>query len=74
MLRKSWPTERSPKKITPLWDSAVQEVLPDEDGKAKGIRVKNLKTGNESEVPCKGVFIAIGHASQYECIRGNHSS
>ena len=47
-------------KITPLWDSAVQEVLPDEEGKAKGIRVKNLKTGDESEVPCKGVFIAIG--------------
>ena len=57
-------------KITPLWDSAVQEVLPDEEGKAKGIRVKNLKTGNESEVPCKGVFIAIGHVPNTSAFEG----
>jgi thioredoxin reductase (NADPH) len=48
-------------KITPLWDSAVKEVLPDQEGKAQAILVENLKTGKESEVPCKGVFIAIGH-------------
>ena len=57
-------------KITPLWDSAVQEVLPDEEGKAKGIRVKNLKTGDESEVPCKGVFIAIGHVPNTSAFEG----
>ena len=48
-------------KITPLWDSAVKEVLPDQEGKTQAILVENLKTGKESEVPCKGVFIAIGH-------------
>ena len=57
-------------KITPLWDSAVQEVLPDEEGKAKGIRVKNLKTGKDSEVPCKGVFIAIGHVPNTSAFEG----
>ena len=57
-------------KITPLWDSAVQEVLPDEEGKAKGVRVKNLKTGDVSEVSCKGVFIAIGHVPNTSAFEG----
>ncbi len=26
-----------------------------------GVRLKNLKTGAESELACEGVFIAIGH-------------
>lgn len=48
-------------KIDLLWDSAVEEVLADEEGKARAIRIKNLKTNQESELACKGVFIAIGH-------------
>ena len=30
-------------KIDLLWDSAVEEVLADEEGKARAIRIKNLK-------------------------------
>ncbi|MDG1139186.1 MAG: thioredoxin-disulfide reductase [Opitutales bacterium] len=48
-------------KIELLWDSGVEEILADEDGKARAIKVKNLKTNEESEISCKGVFIAIGH-------------
>ena len=48
-------------KITPLWNSALKEVLADENGKATAVRVENLESGQDSEVPCKGVFIAIGH-------------
>jgi len=57
-------------KIVPVWDSAVKEVLPDQDGKAKGILVENLKTGEQSEVPCKGVFIAIGHLPNTSAFKG----
>ena len=57
-------------KIVPVWDSAVNEVLPDQDGKAKGILVENLKTGEQSEVPCKGVFIAIGHLPNTSAFKG----
>ncbi|OHE78868.1 MAG: thioredoxin-disulfide reductase, partial [Verrucomicrobia bacterium RIFCSPLOWO2_12_FULL_64_8] len=47
-------------KIKPLWDSVPVEVQG--DGKAvTGVKVKNVKTGAESVVPCKGVFMAIGH-------------
>ena len=57
-------------KITPLWDSAVKEVLPDEDGKARAICVENLKSGENAEVPCKGVFIAIGHVPNTSAFEG----
>jgi thioredoxin reductase (NADPH) len=57
-------------KIVPVWDSAVNEVLPDQDGKAKGILIENLKTGEQSEVPCKGVFIAIGHLPNTSAFKG----
>ena len=48
-------------KIVPCWNSVPEEVLAGEDGKCRGIRVKNTETGETSEIACKGVFIAIGH-------------
>ena len=57
-------------KVSTLWDSAVQEILPDDEGKTRGIRVKNVKNGEESDVPCKGVFIAIGHVPNTAPFKG----
>jgi thioredoxin reductase (NADPH) len=57
-------------KIDLLWDSAVEEVLADEEGKARAIRVRNLKTNQESELACKGVFIAIGHIPNTQAFQG----
>jgi len=48
------------KAINFKWDSAVTEIIADTSG-VTGIRIKNLKTGQESELTCDGVFIAIGH-------------
>ena len=48
-------------KIKPVWDSAVKEVLADDNGKARAVKVHNLKTEEMGEIPCRGVFIAIGH-------------
>ena len=48
-------------KIELLWDSAIESVLAGDDGKCRGVQTKNLKTGQTSELVCKGVFIAIGH-------------
>jgi thioredoxin reductase (NADPH) len=47
--------------IKPIWDSAVTEVLDVKQDKVTGVKLKNLKTGEESVLPCAGVFIAIGH-------------
>lgn len=48
-------------KIEMVWDTGCEEVLADESGLMRGVRVKNLKTGDVSEIEAKGFFIAIGH-------------
>jgi len=46
-------------KITMAWDSVVDEVLG-EDG-VTGARLRNVKTGDTSEIEVTGFFVAIGH-------------
>jgi thioredoxin reductase (NADPH) len=46
-------------KIAFLWNSVVEDILGDEV--VTGVRLKNLVTGSIAELPCAGVFIAIGH-------------
>jgi len=60
----------SHEKIEMAWNSVPEEILADEKGLAKGIRVKDVKTGEEREIPCKGVFIAIGHIPNTDFVEG----
>jgi len=46
-------------KIEVLWDSTVEEVLGDD--LVTGIRVRNVRTGETSELALEGFFLAIGH-------------
>jgi thioredoxin reductase (NADPH) len=46
-------------KIDFIWDSVVTEVYG--NGTVEGVRLKNLLTGEEAEMPTSGVFVAIGH-------------
>ena len=49
-------------KIEILWDSMLDEVLGNSNPPGvNGIRVKNVKTGDMSELKLDGVFIASGH-------------
>ena len=48
-------------KITPLWDSIPEAFIGDEKDGITAVQVKNVKTNEVSEVPCKAAFIAIGH-------------
>jgi thioredoxin reductase (NADPH) len=57
-------------KINAVWDSAVEEILPGEDGKVRAVQTKNLQTGETSEISCKGVFIAIGHLPNTQPFEG----
>ena len=41
-----------------VWDSAVSDFTV--DGRVNGVKVKNLKSGEESLVNCDGVFVSIG--------------
>ncbi len=57
-------------KIEPLWFHQLEEVLGEDNPTGvTGVRVKNVKTGEISEVPCKGVFVAIGHAPANELVK-----
>jgi thioredoxin reductase (NADPH) len=46
-------------KVGFVWDSVVDEVLG--DGQVTGVRLKNVKSGETSDVDAGGVFVAIGH-------------
>ena len=43
-------------KINIIWDSAIKEILPDDNGKTRAVSIENLKNGEVTEVSCKGVF------------------
>jgi thioredoxin reductase (NADPH) len=57
-------------KIEPVWDSAVTEYLTDPSGEVRGVKLKNLVTGAESELDLKCVFVAIGHEPNTAPFRG----
>ncbi len=48
-------------KIEPVWNTAVTEYLTDEAGEVRAVKLKDLVTGEESELELKCVFVAIGH-------------
>lgn len=47
-------------KVSMAWDHVLEEVLGDDMG-VTGIRVGNVKSGEERRLDVDGVFIAIGH-------------
>ncbi len=57
-------------KIEFLWDSEVIEVLGVEENKVRAVRVRNKKTGEETEHECGGFFVAIGHKPNTDLFKG----
>src|SRR5437016_810592 len=57
-------------KIEFIWDTAVEDVLDPAKGKVTSVRLKNLKTGAQSEMPVDGLFIAIGHLPNTALFKG----
>ncbi|WP_288591605.1 thioredoxin-disulfide reductase [uncultured Victivallis sp.] len=55
MAERAWANP----KIEFVWSSVVEDILGQES--VEGIRVKSLKTGETSEIACKGYFAALGH-------------
>ncbi|MCU9850395.1 thioredoxin-disulfide reductase [Defluviimonas sp. WL0024] len=67
-------------KVEILWDHTIDEVLGDEQplGVA-AVRARHVRTGETTDIPCAGFFVAIGHApaselvaSQLELHHGNY--
>ncbi len=57
-------------KIEVLWDHTVEEVLGDEQPLGvTAVRVKHVRTGATTDIPCAGFFVAIGHAPASELVK-----
>ena len=61
---------RSNERIDFILDSVVEEVLGTENGSVTGVLVRNVKTGEESELKADGLFVAIGHDPNTALFRG----
>ena len=48
-------------KIRFVWDTVVEDVRDPAQGKVTGVRLRNVKTGAQSEAAVDGLFVAIGH-------------
>ena len=58
-------------KVEVVWDSVVDEIVGREQPLAvTGLRLKNVGTGELSEIAVDGVFIAIGHDPATKLIKG----
>jgi len=57
-------------KIDFLWDSEVIEALGVDQNKLRGVKIRNLKTGEVTEHPVDGLFIAIGHQPNTQFLTG----
>jgi len=56
-------------KVKPLWSTGVEEVVG--DGKMMtGAKVRNVKTGEVSQLQASGLFVAIGHTPNTELVKG----
>ncbi|MEN9736205.1 MAG: hypothetical protein RL129_915 [Actinomycetota bacterium] len=55
-------------KIEFVWDTEVVDILGADN--VSGLKLRNLKTGEESERAFEGLFVAIGHAPRSELVKG----
>lgn len=59
---------KNTENIEILFNTETEEVLGDGAG-VTGVRVKNNQTGEISEIPCTGFFVAIGHQPNTEIFK-----
>jgi len=58
-------------KIQWLWNKVVVEILGSREEKVHGVRLRDTQTGEETEFPTQGVFVAIGHIPNTEIFAGS---
>jgi len=56
-------------KIELVWNKTVTEVLGSREEGVHAVRLQDTRTGEESELPCQGMFLAIGHTPNTELFK-----
>jgi thioredoxin reductase (NADPH) len=57
-------------KIEVLWHHEVTEVLGQHEPRGvEAVRARNVLTGETTDIPCAGFFVAIGHAPASELVK-----
>jgi thioredoxin reductase (NADPH) len=57
-------------KVKPVWNSAVEEVLGDDEKGMTGVRLKNIHNGETQTIDAPGMFVAIGHTPNTKFLGG----
>lgn len=57
-------------KIEFLWNKKVIDFLGKQETGLNAVRLKDTKTGEESDFPCEGAFLAIGHIPNTKIFEG----
>lgn len=55
-------------KIEVVWDSVVVDVLGADS--VEGVRLRNVKTDEQSDLPVRGLFMAVGHTPTTQFLEG----
>lgn len=55
-------------KIVPVWNSVVEKI--EGDGIVENLVLKNVKTGELSDLKVAGVFMFVGQTPDDDCVRG----
>jgi thioredoxin reductase (NADPH) len=54
-------------KLRFAWDSVVTEIVGAQN--VEGVRLRNVRTGEETTLPVTGLFVAVGHDPRSELVR-----
>lgn len=57
-------------KIERVLSSVPEEMLADENGRARALRVRSVATGETRDLDVQGIFVAIGHAPNTAFLAG----
>src|SRR6266700_5615303 len=58
------------KKNETNWNTVVTKYIPDEKGEMRAVRLRNVQTNEERELPVAAVFVAIGHDPNTKAYQG----
>jgi thioredoxin reductase (NADPH) len=57
-------------KVEPVWNSAVEEVIGEEEKGVTAVRIKHLPDNKTRTITATGMFAAIGHTPNTKFLRG----